>query len=160
MKALSLWQPHALAIGLGLKPFETRDWSTSYRGPLAIHAAQRKWTDADPWLAEARRRLDAWSRDHGPAPMVYGAVVCTVDVVDCIRTSLVRGRIAPEHEFWGDFSDGERGLGRYAFKLANAQMLHEPIYTRGFQGFFEVDVAGAVITRNIARELPLFPEGE
>jgi hypothetical protein len=33
MKALSLWQPHAQAIALGLKPYETRDWSTRYRGP-------------------------------------------------------------------------------------------------------------------------------
>jgi hypothetical protein len=43
MRALSLWQPHAQAIALGLKPWETRDWPTRYRGPLAIHGAKRLW---------------------------------------------------------------------------------------------------------------------
>jgi len=42
VKALSLWQPHAHAIALGLKPYETRDWPTKYRGPLAVHAAKRE----------------------------------------------------------------------------------------------------------------------
>jgi len=41
MKALSLWQPWASAIALGSKRIETRGWATSYRGPLAIHAAKR-----------------------------------------------------------------------------------------------------------------------
>lgn len=39
MKALTLWQPWASLIALGVKSIETRAWSTSYRGPLAIHAA-------------------------------------------------------------------------------------------------------------------------
>ena len=40
MKALTLHQPYASAIALGLKHFETRAWKTTYRGPVAIHAAQ------------------------------------------------------------------------------------------------------------------------
>ncbi len=42
MKCISLWQPWASLIVIGAKQFETRSWSTSYRGPLLIHAAQ-KW---------------------------------------------------------------------------------------------------------------------
>ena len=41
MRALSLWQPHAQAIMLGIKPYETRGWSTDHRRPLAIHAAKK-----------------------------------------------------------------------------------------------------------------------
>ena len=41
MKALSLWQPWASLVALRVKTIETRSWSTSYRGPLAIHAAKR-----------------------------------------------------------------------------------------------------------------------
>lgn len=41
MKALSLHQPWASLVALGVKTIETRSWSTSYRGPLAIHAAKR-----------------------------------------------------------------------------------------------------------------------
>lgn len=39
MKALTLWQPWASLVALGVKTVETRSWSTPYRGPLAIHAA-------------------------------------------------------------------------------------------------------------------------
>src|SRR5258708_5270609 len=42
VKALTLWQPWASLIAVGAKTIETRSWSTSYRGPLAIHAAKRK----------------------------------------------------------------------------------------------------------------------
>ena len=39
MKAITIWQPYAQAIALGLKKFETRSWPTKYRGKLAIHAS-------------------------------------------------------------------------------------------------------------------------
>lgn len=41
MKALTLHQPWASLIALGVKTIETRSWSTKYRGPLAIHAGKR-----------------------------------------------------------------------------------------------------------------------
>lgn len=40
MKALTLKQPWAGMVANGTKTIETRTWSTSYRGPLAIHASQ------------------------------------------------------------------------------------------------------------------------
>jgi hypothetical protein len=46
-RVLSLWQPWASLVALGVKTIETRSWSTKYRGPLAIHAAARKPTKAD-----------------------------------------------------------------------------------------------------------------
>lgn len=42
MKAISLWQPWASLVALGVKTIETRSWSTKYRGPLTIHAAARR----------------------------------------------------------------------------------------------------------------------
>jgi hypothetical protein len=41
MKALSLWQPWASLVVAGTKHWETRSWSTDYRGLLAIHATKR-----------------------------------------------------------------------------------------------------------------------
>lgn len=38
MKALTLHQPWATLVALGIKTVETRSWYTPYRGPLAIHA--------------------------------------------------------------------------------------------------------------------------
>ncbi len=45
IKALTIWQPYASLIAAGLKQYETRSWSTRYRGLLAIHAAKR-------WIGE------------------------------------------------------------------------------------------------------------
>jgi hypothetical protein len=153
MKALSLWQPHVLAIALGLKPWETRDWPTNYRGPLALHAAKHKWIEWDDWHREAARRMrrklcpglpDRLSEQMDYAAvtqhMRYGAVICLADLTDCVATSKLRGRIPAEHEFWGDFSDGYQG--RFAFKLENVRVLDQPLPWRGQQGFFEIEVPG------------------
>jgi hypothetical protein len=152
MKALSLWQPHVAAIAAGLKPFETRDWPTRYRGPLALQASSRKWADAGPWHIEAVRRLrrklfpalaeqlaDAASYTLLANHMHYGCVVCVADLVDCVPTSQLRGRIG-EAEFWGDFSEGDTGRGRYAFRLDNVRVLDAPKLVVGKQGFFDVDL--------------------
>jgi len=40
MKAITLTQPWATLVAIGAKQIETRPWSTSYRGQLAIHAAK------------------------------------------------------------------------------------------------------------------------
>jgi hypothetical protein len=144
MKALSLWQPHPLAITLGWKPYETRSWPTSYRGRLAIHAAQRPWNTFSDWDTEARRRFCEHNKVHGWVPWSFGAVLCTADLVDCVRTSELRGRIPEEQEFWGDFSDGEDGKGRWAFKLERVQALETPLPWRGLQGFFEVELEDGV----------------
>jgi len=42
MKALSIRQPYVHLIMEGLKTDEFRSWSTDYRGPLLIHASQRR----------------------------------------------------------------------------------------------------------------------
>lgn len=81
MRALTVHQPHASLIALGIKTIETRSWSTSYRGRLAIHAAAKD-TDREmdlhpePWRALG---------DHiGGAAPVRGAVVATAELVDCV----------------------------------------------------------------------------
>jgi hypothetical protein len=113
MKALSLWQPSAAAIALELKLWETRSWPTNYRGPLAIHAAKRPWSELDDWHAEASQRI--YNRclqlvggcfpaiDPGHAKrasrylhdrvLVFGSVLCIVDVVDCVPTDRLRGTL-------------------------------------------------------------------
>lgn len=39
---LTLHQPWATLIALGVKTIETRSWSTKYRGPIAIHAGTKR----------------------------------------------------------------------------------------------------------------------
>ena len=102
MKTLSLWQPHAQAIGLGLKPFETRGWKTSYRGILAIHAAKKPFRYQDytlDYYHEVGRYFK--SKDFPLYALDYGVVICVADLVDCIPVALLRGRIGHVYEFWG-----------------------------------------------------------
>lgn len=42
MKAISLLQPWASLVVMGVKKIETRSWSTPYRGTILIHASQGK----------------------------------------------------------------------------------------------------------------------
>ena len=141
MKCLSLHQPHAQAIGLKLKPFETRGWSTKYRGPLAIHAAKKPFRYQDypiDYYHEVDKRLKA--AGFPLYALDYGKVLCVVDLVDCVPTGKLRGRIGP-CEFWGDFQDkGDDGKDRYAFKLENLRVIsaHKRPLVTGRQKWFDV----------------------
>lgn len=92
MKALTLWQPWASLIPLGAKTIETRSWSTSYRGPLAIHAAKRceagpvgdfKVEDDTP-RGSAKQYLLRGDSLSWPYRLPLGAIVATCELVDCI----------------------------------------------------------------------------
>jgi len=78
MKALTLTQPWATLVILGVKRIETRGWATPYRGRIAIHAA-KGWHRDDIEFAfdtEIERELGDFSpgrfgwllRDHRPFP--------------------------------------------------------------------------------------------
>lgn len=140
-RALSLWQPHAQAIALGIKLYETRGWSTSFRGSLVIHAAQKKFRHQDyplEYFNEAGRRLKA--AGCPVYALSYGEALCIADLVDCVPTGSLRGRIGAA-EFWGNFRDvGDNGKPRFAFKLENVRRVWPPIKATGRQGFFSIDI--------------------
>ncbi len=81
MKAITLWQPWATLVAIGAKRFETRSWSTHYRGPLAIHAAKTsrdiKRYRGRPKIEEALARAGC-SFDTLPR----GVVVCAARLVE------------------------------------------------------------------------------
>lgn len=106
MKALTTWQPWASLLACGAKQFETRGWATSYRGPIAIHAADisisrvlkavfplGKWSYAPDYEAE-QRFLTAVGRAFGNisvtrsvvnylSQLPRGAVIATGELVGC-----------------------------------------------------------------------------
>lgn len=175
MKAITLWQPWASLVAVGVKTIETRSWSTSHRGPLAIHAGARPpetsnfggemggWTVGrlDPG---APRRM--W-RGSGPIiDLPLGAVVATCTLTDVVPILDERiddphllisdealwiaeaaygedhgeGNIERLQDAWqvtdqrpyGDFTPG-----RYAWLLAEVELLEEPVPARGRQGLWE-----------------------
>jgi hypothetical protein len=115
VKAITLWQPWASLVALGVKSIETRSWSTSYRGPLAIHAAKkvvkgpvgdyyaetwyvvhdnfRCYCEADgvgpPCTRGSTRAPCLTMREKLVTMLPLGAVVATCTLVDVVPTDAV-----------------------------------------------------------------------
>lgn len=131
MKALSLWQPWATLIALGVKRFETLAEETSWRGQVAVYGKELVVRDVEP--AIDRILVEHFGRDwHRAVPR--GAVVATAVLVDCRRTVDARRTISDLEDMCGDWSSG-----RYAWQLEHVLALAEPIYWRSPLGLlFEV----------------------
>jgi len=129
MKAITLWQPWATLIAIGVKPFETRSWATSYRGPLAIHAGKTREglrlcegeTEIERALAKAGYTLQS-------VPM--GVVVCTARLAEVLTTEEIykRDLIDP----FGDYS-----ADRFGWRLVDIEPLNPPLPATGKQGLWE-----------------------
>lgn len=149
MKALSLWQPWATLVVAGEKRVETRGWATAHRGPLLIHAA-KAWNNALAAIADADpfRAALLLAGFRSAAKLPFGALVGTVEVVDCYPTSKVdvspqacrvpsvgldRLLIDDTERAFGDY-----GTGRWAWLLRNPVAFAEPVPHAGRQKLFEV----------------------
>lgn len=130
MKALSLQQPWAWLIVNGYKDIENRDWFTSFRGPVLIHASKTWDEEAFPlW-----NRGFTYSKYDKPAivpaniaelmPLFgkinLGGIVGIAEITACAIT---------HKSPWF--------VGEYGFVLENARPLPF-IPLRGRLGFFDV----------------------
>ena len=156
MKALSLHQPWASLIALGAKRIETRSWSTRYRGPLAIHAAKRRIVNELIYFGSCWNFCGALGRRMGDQAPLYealpfGAVIAVCELVDCRPTdSFTVGELdrrrkpanMPHADLyqWSERGFGDFKPGRYGWVLDNICALPEPIFYRGRQGLFNVDL--------------------
>ena len=130
MKALTLTQPWATLVALGHKQVETRSWRTSYRGPLAIHAAKGFPASARQFAEEER------AIGRIPARLPRGAVVCTVDLVDCQPTEWLTGeqRVSALERHLGDYRSGRWA---WLFDPASLHVLGVPVPAKGALGLWE-----------------------
>jgi hypothetical protein len=132
MRAITIWQPYASLIILGLKEYETRGWATSYRGPLIIHAAKRN----DKTRKDDVDRVVTILREHGmdkEAEALFescsksvGCVVGAVELTDC--KPMMDGGSDLENEV------GFFGEGRFGWKCEEPKAFAEPIPAVGKQG--------------------------
>jgi hypothetical protein len=143
VKALTICQPYAHLICLPSiddrhKRVENRKWFTGYRGPLAIHAGKsREWLDLD----EAGNDV---AYDVAVTDLVFGAVVCVVDLIDCVHVDKVNefgrhGTGLPKSLSW--MVEHQHTNGPFCFVLANVRVLREPLVCGGSQGLWDVDDA-------------------
>ncbi len=122
MKALTIWQPYAQAIALGLKKFETRSWSTKYRGKIAIHASVKPLSKERKLLAEK----------YDIKNFSFGEIIVIADLTDCILMTEKFIKSQPQSEL----DLGNWCIGNYAWKLENIQILTPPQKASGKQGLW------------------------
>lgn len=134
MKALTLTQPYATLVAIEAKRYETRSWSTRYRGPLAIHAAKGFPGWAKDVCFEEHYCTVLGSVRKGPETLPIGAVIATANLVAVHRVEDVRGSLSEKEKAFGDYSDG-----RFAWELANVALLAQPIPAKGMLGLWEWD---------------------
>lgn len=148
MKALTLTQPWASLVATGAKRIETRSWTTSYRGVIAIHAAKgfpndcRELCASQPFLRELTRA--GLSMPELPR----GAIVALARLTSVERTeTIVRmvdggvGGLLPHELDFGDYTPG-----RYAWLLDCVLPLKEPLPCVGALGLWTIpsDVEAAL----------------
>lgn len=132
MKAISIWQPWASLIAHDLKRCETRDWPTSHRGLVLIHASKR-WTRDEQDVYGDFCQFGAVRAARMPATPPLGAIVAVAWLAEC--------RVMDE-ALIAEQTDMERAMGawcpgRFAWVLGGVRAV-EPIPLRGRQGLFEV----------------------
>lgn len=127
MKCISLWQPYATAVAVGIKAFETRHWRLKARGELAIQAAQR-------FSADEKAAWAGYVQKYGfPAEPPLGAIVAVVDVGCPIPTADLQHLSMMEKQ-WGDY-----GPNRYGWPLTNVRALRDPVPCKGYQNVWTLD---------------------
>lgn len=137
IKAITLHQPWAAFIAAGHKLYETRSWSTNYRGLIAIHAGK---TIAAYFRNEFMLTPEQW----GQLPeMALGAVVAIARLVDVTPTEGLD--VSPLERSMGNFQPG-----RYAWKLELVKVFDKPIPVKGKQGLWDWDGWDGVIDENQA----------
>ncbi len=148
IKALSLWQPWADAIRVGVKQIETRSWPTTYRGWLAIHAAKKPIQAAirescEENAAEGFKDFaEHWVGDL--SKLDFGAIICVVKLSDCRPTEALIEEVEEDEGLWGNY-DG----GCWGWLLNDGPVIdiNPAIPVRGHQGLFDWEVPEAVAER-------------
>lgn len=132
MLTLSLMQPWASLIVMGIKTIETRRWQTSHRGPMLIHASQRK--------AGALVAAELPIAKHIPHfnQLPFGAIIGQVNLT-AIR--LINNLHLPVTEIARQSLElnafGDETYNRYAWLLEDAVSFTQPVPARGHLHLWE-----------------------
>ena len=133
MKAITVYQPYAYAIIAGLKQYETRPRKTHIRGRVAVHAGRLDEVHATKHLSGN----DFWAlmaEIGGKTDLPRGAVLGTVEIVDCVPVEEIIHTLSERERLLGDYSPG-----RFAWVLRNPVAFSAPVPAKGKQGWWNWD---------------------
>lgn len=136
MKAITLWEPWATFIADGFKTYETRSWSTSYRGNIAIHASKRWQRDQKTILNQLVMKHPELAK-YAVYEFPFGCVVAACRLIAVHRTEEIRNRLTSIERALGDYSEG-----RFAWELEIVKLPPKPIPAQGMQGIWTWDYQG------------------
>lgn len=153
MKILTVTQPYATFIILGLKEFETRSWPYHYCGEIGIHAGKglgpvggisgfegilkdgmmmgllMRQIEQDQGLKPCKRWI------HSPL-FPLGEILGKVDMAGCVK-------IDPEFKESLSLQEkiiGNYAYGRFAWKMENPRRFDTPIPAKGSQGIWNYEL--------------------
>ena len=133
MRAFTVYQPYAYAIIAGLKQYETRPRKTHIRGRVAVHAGRLDEVHATKHLSGN----DFWAlmaEIGGKTDLPRGAVLGTVEIVDCVPVEEIIHTLSERERLLGDYSPG-----RFAWVLKNPVAFSMPVPAKGKQGWWNWD---------------------
>ena len=129
MKALSIIQPWASLIAVGIKDIENRTWRTSYRGEFLIHASGRRlqlgWGALTTEQYQAASRLICpFGTVNDPHSLPVSAIIGKARLVDCVQN---HSSVWAEKDVWN-------------WVLEDVVLFDRPILNvKGRLGFWEFD---------------------
>lgn len=141
MKAITVKQPWASLIVMGIKPIENRTWKTNFRGRVLIHAGKGKQYSIHQLLSIDQKRAfeKAVGYEYDFNKMFpKGAIIGSVEIVDCIQDS---ASMWAENIAINKYIDGELVDTKFMWHwvLANPIIFPVPIPAKGKLSFWEFD---------------------
>lgn len=121
-KALSVKQPWAELICLGVKDIENRTWRTRYRGRVYIHASM--YPDKNAIISKEREQ----ATDHiEEFQFEKSAIIGEVTIIDCVQN---------HKSIWAD-----KGPDIYHWVLKDAVFYDKPIFNvKGKLGLWDINI--------------------
>jgi len=147
IRAITLWQPYATLIALGLKQYETRSWATKYRGKLIIHSAARKWHPRELHAVFDKLPYELSQKLLYSTTYPMACCVAVVDLTRClemingwVETNRLPTQTIIQAQTYEERCFGNWQEGRYAWKLSGVQQLQELTPAKGKQGLWIPDI--------------------
>ena len=131
-KVLTLWQPWATYLAMGIKQFETRPGMTRWDGVYLIHSAKKKNLPEQKRLHEIVRE-----RYHPELPtfenLPFGKIIGAMSIKEINSTDLTVKKIDSLEKLLGDYSPG-----RFAWHTENNLLFDESQWLdyKGSQGYY------------------------